>query len=99
MDPGGRGNAFAPVLGFPAHTGRSLMKLYMSPGSGNAYKVRLLLEMLKVPYEKYNLDTKNKEHKSPAFPAINPRGQMSALEDDGRKVWDSTAAPVCASRT
>ena len=74
------------------------MKLYMSPGSGNAYKVRLLLEMLKVPYEKYNLDTKNKEHKQPAFLAINPRGQMPALEDEGKKFWDSTACLVYVAR-
>ena len=33
------------------------MKLYMTASSGNAYKPRLLLEMLKVPYEKAILDT------------------------------------------
>ncbi len=47
------------------------MKLYMSPSSGNAYKVRLLLEMLEVPYEKAQLDFPGKEHKQP--PASSSR--------------------------
>ena len=69
------------------------MKLYMTESSGNAYKPRLLLEMLKVPYEKVTVDTKNKEHKQPPFLKINPRGQVPALEDDGRMQCAST--PRC----
>ena len=74
------------------------MKLYMTESSGNAYKPRLLLEMLEVPYEKVILDTKTKEHKQPAFLAVNPRGQVPALEDDGRVFWDSTACLVYIAR-
>jgi glutathione S-transferase len=74
------------------------MKLYMTPSSGNAYKVRLLLEMLKVPYEKVNLDWDNKEHKQAPFLAVNPRGQVPALEDDGRVFWDSTACLTYIAR-
>lgn len=74
------------------------MKLYMTPSSGNAYKVRLLLEMLKVPYEKANLDTNKKEHKQAPFLAINPRGQVPALEDDGHIFWDSTACLTYVAR-
>src|ERR1051325_12174077 len=74
------------------------MKLYMSESSGNAYKPRLLLEMLKVPYEKAIVDTKNKEHKQPPYLAINPRGQLPALEDEGRAFWDSTACLVYIAR-
>jgi glutathione S-transferase len=74
------------------------MKLYMTPSSGNAYKVRLLLEMLKVPYEKANLDWDAKEHKGAPYLAINPRGQVPALEDDGRIFWDSTACLVYIAR-
>jgi glutathione S-transferase len=74
------------------------MKLYMSPSSGNAYKVRLLLEMLGVPYEKAQLDFPGKEHKQPPFLAINPRGQVPALEDEGRVFWDSTACLVYVAR-
>jgi glutathione S-transferase len=74
------------------------MKLYMTDSSGNAYKVRLLLEMLKVPYEKRQVDFPNKEHKQPAFFALNPRGQVPVLEDDGRMFWDSTACLVYVAR-
>ena len=74
------------------------MKLYMTESSGNAYKPRLLLEMLKVPYERVTVDTKNKEHKQPPYLKINPRGQVPALEDDGRIFWDSTACLVYIAR-
>ena len=74
------------------------MKLYMTPSSGNAYKPRLLLEMLKVPYEKAILDSQNKEHKQPAYLKINPRGQVPALEDEGSVFWDSTACLVYIAR-
>src|SRR5689334_8554144 len=74
------------------------MKLYMSGNSGNAYKPRLLLAMLNVPYEKVLVDTANKEHKQPKYLAVNPRGQVPALEDDGRAFWDSTACLVYIAR-
>ena len=74
------------------------MKLYMTESSGNAYKVRLLLEMLKVPYEKASVDFPNKEYKQGPFLAINPRGQVPALEDEGRVFWDSTACLVYVAR-
>ena len=74
------------------------MKLYQNANSGNAYKVRLLLELLNVPYEKANLDMANKEHKQPKYLAINPRGQIPSLEDDGHTYWDSTACLVYIAR-
>ena len=74
------------------------MKLYMTPSSGNAYKVRLLLEMLKVPYEKALIDWAGKEHKQSPYLKINPRGQVPALEDDGHTFWDSTACLVYIAR-
>lgn len=74
------------------------MKLYMTPSSGNAYKVRLLLEMLKVPYEKQLLDWAAKEHKQAPYLKINPRGQVPALEDEGHIFWDSSACLVYIAR-
>lgn len=74
------------------------MKLYMSATSGNAYKVRLLLEMLKVPYEKVVLDFAKNEYKQPPYLKINPRGQVPAIEDDGKVFWDSTACLVYVAR-
>lgn len=74
------------------------MKLYLTESSGNAYKVRLLLGLLGVPYEKVSVDFANKEHKQPAFLALNPRGQVPVLEDAGRVFWDSSACLVYVAR-
>ncbi|HEY9445770.1 MAG TPA: glutathione S-transferase family protein [Burkholderiales bacterium] len=74
------------------------MKLYMTESSGNAYKVRLLLGLLQVPYEKALVDFPGKAHKQPAFLKLNPRGQVPVLEDGGRVFWDSTACLVYVAR-
>lgn len=74
------------------------MKLYLSQTSGNAYKVRLLLGMLNVPYEKAVLDFGKQQHKAPAFLKLNPRGQVPALEDGERVLWGSTACLVYVAR-
>lgn len=74
------------------------MKLYLTESSGNAYKVRLLLGLLDVPYEKVLLDFPNKEHKKPAYLAVSPRGQVPALVDHGRAFWDSSACLVYLAR-
>ena len=74
------------------------MKLYMNATSGNAYKPRLLLAVLGVPYEKANVDTGKGEHKSAPFLKVNPRGQIPALEDGGKVFWDSTACLVYVAR-
>ena len=70
----------------------------MSERSGNAYKPRVLLEMLKVPYEKVMVDSGKKENKTEAFLKINPRGEIPALEDGGKVFWDSTACLVYIAR-
>jgi glutathione S-transferase len=74
------------------------MKLYMSPSSGNAYKVRVLLALLKIPCEVKAVDWAGKEHKSPAFLKLNPRGQVPVMEIENRVFWDSTAHLVYLAR-
>ena len=74
------------------------MKLYMSNASGNAYKVRILLSLLKVPYEKVAVDLANKEQKKPAYLALNPRGEVPVIEDDGHVIWDSAACLTYIAR-
>ena len=74
------------------------MKLYMTDTSGNAYKVRLLLSMLSVPYEKALIDARSGEHKKEPYLKINPRGQVPALEDGGRVFWGSTACLIYVAR-
>ncbi len=74
------------------------MKLYMTTSSGNAYKVRVLLSLLKVPCEQKEVDWAGKEHKSPAFLKLNPRGQVPVMEIEGKAFWDSTAHLVYLAR-
>jgi len=74
------------------------MKLYMTKGSGNAYKVSLLLSMLNVKYDPVILDTANKEHKKKPYLDLNPRGQVPTIEDNGRVLWDSSACLVYLAR-
>jgi len=74
------------------------MKLYMNDASGNAYKVRILLSLLNVPYEKGVVDLANKEQKKPEFLALNPRGEVPVIEDDGKVIWDSAACLVYVAR-
>ena len=75
------------------------MKLYASANSGNSWKIRILLSILDVPYEHIDLDFfGSREHKSPAFLKINPRGQVPAMEIEGKYFWDSTAHLVYIAR-
>lgn len=74
------------------------MKLYMTEGSGNAFKVRILLSLLNVPYEKALVDFPNKEHKKEPFLKLNPRGQVPVLEAEGKVFWDSTSNLVYVAR-
>jgi glutathione S-transferase len=71
--------------------GPTAMKLYMTEMSGNSFKVRVLASMLGVAYEQVRIDWEHREHKSKAFLALNPRGQVPVMEIEGRIFWDSTA--------
>jgi glutathione S-transferase len=70
------------------------MKLYDAAPSGNCHKARLLLSMLKVPYETVPVALGKKEQKTPEYLAKNPLGQVPLLEDDGYFVHDSQAILV-----
>lgn len=74
------------------------MKLYMTPRSGNAYKARLLLALLNVPYDQALLDFSKQEHKQAQYLKLNPRGQVPVLEDGGLVLWGSTAVLVYLAR-
>ena len=71
-----------------------MMKLYHFPLSGHAHRARLFLSLLDLPHEVIDVDLANGEHKSPAFLAINPFGQVPVLEDDGVYISDSNAILV-----
>ncbi|HTD90760.1 MAG TPA: glutathione S-transferase family protein [Burkholderiales bacterium] len=74
------------------------MIVYLGTVSGNSYKLRILLSLLKVPHEVVTIDLANKQHKSADFLKINPRGEVPALEDGGKVIWDSAACLVYIAR-
>lgn len=70
------------------------MKLYYHPLSGHAHRARLFLSLLGIPHELQYVDLAKREHKSDAFLAINPFGQVPVLDDDGTLICDSNAILV-----
>lgn len=70
------------------------MKLYYHPLSGHAHRARLFLSLLGIPHELHYVDLAKREHKSEAFLAINPFGQVPVLDDDGTIICDSNAILV-----
>ena len=67
------------------------MKLYDFERSGNCHKVRMLLSMLELQWESITVNSATGETRKPDFLAINPRGQIPVLDDDGLVIWDSMA--------
>ena len=74
------------------------MKLYDLELSGNCYKVRLFCALLDLPLTLEPVDTRNGEHKQPAFLALNPLGQIPVLVDGEVVLRDSQAILVYLAR-
>ena len=74
------------------------LKLYGYPISGNAYKVRLLLAFLNLPYEAINVDLMAGDTLTAEFKQLNPRGQVPVLCDGDVVIWDSMAILVYLAR-
>src|SRR5271157_3675247 len=72
---------------------RSPMALTFYYGSGSPYgwKVWLALEHKGIPYELRLLSFDAGDTKTPQFLALNPRGQIPTIVDDGYALWESAA--------
>jgi glutathione S-transferase len=75
-----------------------MIKLYGHEMSGNSYKVRLLLELLKIDYEWIKVDLMTGEQKSSEYLALNSFGQVPLLVDGDTKLADAQAILVYLSR-
>jgi glutathione S-transferase len=71
-----------------------MLKLYDFTLSGNCYKVRLLLALLKLDHELITVDVKSGAQKTPAFLALNAFGQVPVLVDGDLVLRDSQAILV-----
>jgi len=74
------------------------LRLYDLDRSGNCYKVRLLLSMLRLDYERVRTDSTAGETQTPEFKRINPRGQIPVFVDGETVIWDSMAILVYLAR-
>lgn len=68
-----------------------MIKLYGHEVSGNSYKVRLFLELLRLDYEWVKVDLMKGEQKAPEYLALNPFGQVPTLMDGDIKLADAQA--------
>lgn len=69
-----------------------MLTLHDNLGSGNAYKVRLILSHLNRPFHRIEYDVTKGETRTPAFLALNPNGRVPALQfEDGRVLAESNA--------
>lgn len=70
------------------------IKLYNFPLSGHAHRVQLMLSLMQLPTELVLVDMAKGAHKQPDYLAINPLGQVPAIDDQGFVLADSNAILV-----
>ncbi|WP_044870199.1 glutathione S-transferase family protein [Pseudomonas sp. LFM046] len=69
-----------------------MYKVYGDYKSGNCYKVKLILNLLGLPYQWVPVDILKGETQSPEFLEKNPNGKIPVLElEDGTTLWESNA--------
>jgi glutathione S-transferase len=72
-----------------------MIRLYDYALSGDCYKLRLFMHLLRVEYETVAVDFyPGRAHESAEFAAIDPWGQLPVLEDGGAPLRDSEAILV-----
>ncbi|WP_411991933.1 glutathione S-transferase family protein [Agarivorans sp. DSG3-1] len=76
-----------------------MLKLYDFELSGHAHRVRLMLALLKLQYQKIPVNLAQGEHKQDAFRSINPFAQVPVLDDDGLVIRDSIAIIIHLANT
>ena len=57
-----------------------MLKVYGDVLSGNCYKIKLLLEYLREPYEWVHVDIMKKESRTEEFLRMNPNGRVPVVE-------------------
>ena len=69
-----------------------MLTVYDFTGSGNGYKVWLLMSQLGVPFERIERDILKGETRTPELLKKNPNGRIPTLElDDGTFLFESGA--------
>ena len=63
-----------------------MIRLYDYLPSGNGYKVRLLLTLLGIPFQRIELDILKGESRTPEFLRKNPNGRIPVLETESGEI-------------
>src|SRR2546423_7481596 len=70
----------------------AMLRLFDHLSSGNGYKVRLLLRMLDIPFERVEVDIVRGESRTPEFLGKTPEGRIPVLQrEDGPHLFESNA--------
>ena len=67
------------------------LDFYFGSGSQYVWRVWLALEHKGVPYTAHRLQFDNGDLRTPSYLAINPRGRVPAIVDDGFALFESSA--------
>jgi glutathione S-transferase len=67
------------------------IEVFWGSGSPFAWRVLLALEVKGLPYQSHLLEFSRREHQTPEYLALNPRGQVPTLRDGGYVVYESIA--------
>lgn len=84
--------------GTEEHHMSNAVRIHSFPLSGHAHRVVLFASLAGIPHEVINVDLGNGAHKSDAYIAKNPAGQVPMIEDGDTVVSDSNAILVYLSR-
>lgn len=77
-----------------------MLQLYNRERSGNCYKVRLMLSLLGLEYEKIPVHREGKDRNivPPEYDRLNPLRQIPVLVADGKPYWGTIAILVYLAR-
>lgn len=67
------------------------IEVFWASGSPFSWRVLLALEVKRVPHESHLISFSKNENRTPAFLAMNPRGQVPLLRDGDDVVYESVA--------
>lgn len=67
------------------------LTFYYGSGSPFAWRVWLALEAKGVAYDQRIISFAERQHKAPEYLAVNPRGKIPAIVDDGFALYESAA--------
>ena len=72
-------------------SGGQMLEIFWGSGSPFAWRVLMTAELKSVPFESRRLQFTEKEHKTPAYLAINDRGEVPTLRDGNFVLTESLA--------